>query len=143
MHCSCSEIFSYHNSENVIRYVPAYIADSVSRIVRKDDRCFRYCQSIPCCLNRGLGEIHHNAQPVHLLHYGLQKKYVWKFLYVKLDIKLQIVLLKEGNVKEEPRTILAIFMLSNMNFAKFDYSCMWNSITSILKEAILISPTLM
>ena len=64
-------------------------------------------------------------------------------LYVKLDIKLQIVLLKEGNVKEEPRTILAKFMLSNMNFAKFDYSCMQNLITSILKEAILISQTLM
>ena len=64
-------------------------------------------------------------------------------LYIKSDKRLQIVLLKEGNVKEEPRTILTKFMLSNMTFAKFDYSCMQDLITSILKEAILISQTLM
>ena len=66
--------YAHHNSENVVRYVPACIADSMSRGVRKDDGCLGDGQRIPGGLDRGVGEVNQDTQPVHLLHNSLNKK---------------------------------------------------------------------
>ena len=38
----------------------------------KDHRGLGGGEGVPCCLDRGVGQVHDDPQPVHFLHYSLK-----------------------------------------------------------------------
>ena len=68
--CSCT----HHNSEDVVRYIPAGVAEGVCGGVREDDGGAAGGQGVPRGLLGGVRQVHHQAQPVHLLHHRLEER---------------------------------------------------------------------
>ena len=65
-----------HNSEHIIRYVTAGVADGVGGGVGEDDGGGGGGEGVPGGLHRGVGQVHDQSQLVHLLHHSLKRKYV-------------------------------------------------------------------
>ena len=66
-------LLTHHNSEYVIRYVPAGVAEGVRGGVREDDGGAAGGEGVPRRLLGGVRQVHHQAQPVHLLHHRLER----------------------------------------------------------------------
>ena len=66
------DMATHHNPKYVVRYVPAGVAERVRGGVGEDDGGLGGGEGVPCRLLGGVRQVHHDPQPVHLLHHRLQ-----------------------------------------------------------------------